>query len=429
LFEPPSNTFGNALGNAAIAGIERENAYNATKPAQAAIEINPGSPQLQVQDLNMPLAPIPLVRADQIVGPGSANSVVTTSDAESGVGSTVYMVNGREVRATVQVEPLDQVSMDGDSLYAARKAYRNSYVANALAENPYSATSGGAGMDPVTAQALSDYQAEKAQEQYLDNLDRANSAVVSQVVAGPVLAAIDGLIALPQLLYKGLGEYSSSDLQIAGATASLAGNEPAATQLTQAAEIVQTQSMQPAWVPFDSQSPGVQLGSYGLLALGLYSSTLEGIGLARGVFAADDGFALDVFGEVPNEATITSEGTANAATGPQLAQQLQAENLANIASQDSRLATAAYGDGSGNINFSMGTGTAAEADALGQIWVGDGAQPMGGVQGGWVSADGTMTYRPPQPKNSPFAFTGVQANFQQLSNGQVISNGHLNILL
>ena len=111
-----------------------------------------------------------------------------------------------------------------------------------------------------------------------------------------------------------------------------------------------------------------------------------------------------------------------------MAQQLQAENLANIASQDPRLATAVYGDGSGNMNFSMGTGTAAESDALGQIWVGDGAQSMGGVEGGWVSADETMTYRPPTSKNSPFAFTGVQSNFQQFSNGQLISNGHLNIL-
>lgn len=151
-------------------------------------------------------------------------------------------------------------------------------------------------------------------------------------------------------------------------------------------------------------------------------------GLGEGASFADSVVTGTLRDAVPNEATITSGGTANAATGPQLAQQLQAENLANIASQDPRLATAVYGGGSGNMNFSIGTGTAAEADALGQVWVGDGAQPMGGVPDGLVSADGTMTYRPPQPKNSPFAFTGVQANFQQLSNGQVISNGHLNIV-
>jgi filamentous hemagglutinin len=75
----------------------------------------------------------------------------------------------------------------------------------------------------------------------------------------------------------------------------------------------------------------------------------------------------------------------------------------------------------------MGTGTAAESNALGKIWVGDGAKPMNGVPGGLVSADGTMTYRPPTVKNSSFATTGVQANFQQFSNGQMISNGHLNI--
>lgn len=119
-----------------------------------------------------------------------------------------------------------------------------------------------------------------------------------------------------------------------------------------------------------------------------------------------------------------SGGTANAATGPRLANQLIEENLAAIASQDTRLAAALNDTG----NFSIGTGTAAEADRLGRIWVGDGARPMGRLPGGLVSADGTRTYRPPEPKNSPYAITGVQANFQRSSNGAVVSNGHLNII-
>jgi RHS repeat-associated protein len=114
---------------------------------------------------------------------------------------------------------------------------------------------------------------------------------------------------------------------------------------------------------------------------------------------------------------------SNAATAPKLAAQLFKENLTNIANQDARLALAVSGKG----NFSIGTGTAAESNALGKIWVGDGAKPMSGVSGGLVSADGRMTYRPPAAKSSSFATTGVQANFQQFSNGQMISNGHLNI--
>lgn len=110
--------------------------------------------------------------------------------------------------------------------------------------------------------------------------------------------------------------------------------------------------------------------------------------------------------------------------------QLANQNLENIAAQDPRLAAAVNGSGTNNINFSIGTGTSAEAGSLGQTWVGDGVRPMNGVPGGLVSADGTRIYRPPTAKpNTPvqYAPTGVQANFQQLKNGAVISNGHLNI--
>jgi hypothetical protein len=126
----------------------------------------------------------------------------------------------------------------------------------------------------------------------------------------------------------------------------------------------------------------------------------------------------------------TSEGTANAATYQDLKNQLTNQNLANIAALDTRLETAVYGDGSGSLNFSIGTGSATEADSLGQAWVGDGARPMNGVPGGLVSADGTRVYRPPTAKpNTPtqYAPTGVQANFQLLENGVVVSNGHLNV--
>jgi len=73
------DAFGNALGNAAIAGIQAENARSATKPAQAAIEINPGSPQLQVSDLNMPLAPISPVPYTVQSG-DSLSGILGTSD-------------------------------------------------------------------------------------------------------------------------------------------------------------------------------------------------------------------------------------------------------------------------------------------------------------------------------------------------------------
>lgn len=92
---------------------------------------------------------------------------------------------------------------------------------------------------------------------------------------------------------------------------------------------------------------------------------------------------------------------------------------------------AAKGSGTSNPNFPIGTGTAAEANRLGQAWVGDGARLTNNQKecpGCLVSADGTRIYRPPSVKpNTPAEFnpTGVQANFEQLSNGKRISNGHL----
>lgn len=135
-------------------------------------------------------------------------------------------------------------------------------------------------------------------------------------------------------------------------------------------------------------------------------------------------------GGVAVEVPVTSGGTANVVTVPRLKEQLVAENLANIAAQDARLAKAVNGSGVPNPNFSVGSGTATEANSLGQIWVGDGARPLNGVPGGLISADGTRVYRPPTAKpNAPAEFnpTGVQANFQKRdpNTGAVTSNGHM----
>jgi filamentous hemagglutinin len=176
------------------------------------------------------------------------------------------------------------------------------------------------------------------------------------------------------------------------------------------------------------------------LVSGVLGVTLIGKGVGLGVdagkaalegadaginFANDAGKAAGVLDETGNAAN----DAANIAKYPALKQQLRNENLMNIASQDPRLAAAAKGSGNPkNPNFSIGTGTAEEADNLGKIWVGDGATPMKGYPGGWVSADGTRIYRPPRGKpNTPKEYnpTGTQANFELWSNGKRISNGHL----
>ncbi|NUG13479.1 hypothetical protein HUN13_18095, partial [Acinetobacter seifertii] len=83
------------------------------------------------------------------------------------------------------------------------------------------------------------------------------------------------------------------------------------------------------------------------------------------------------------------------------------------------------------LNYNIGKATAAEANRLGMMWVGDDAKPTGY---GWISADGTRGYRPPTTKqNSKFASTGIQANFETFeinSSGKSIKvgNAHLDII-
>lgn len=151
--------------------------------------------------------------------------------------------------------------------------------------------------------------------------------------------------------------------------------------------------------------------------------------IRRGGSAADSGRGVNE-GLTAVETPVTSGGTASVVTVPGLKGQLAAENLANIAAHDSRLAKAVNGSGVPNPNFSVGSGTATEAKNLGQVWVGDGARPLNGVPGGFISADGTRVYRPPTAKpNAPAQFnpTGVQANFQMRDpdTGAVTSNGHM----
>ncbi|NHB94403.1 hypothetical protein C5469_20595 [Photorhabdus cinerea] len=52
---------------------------------------------------------------------------------------------------------------------------------------------------------------------------------------------------------------------------------------------------------------------------------------------------------------------------------LTKQNLDHIVSQDPRLATVIKGNS--GANYGVGTGTQADADRLGKIWIGDGAIP------------------------------------------------------
>ncbi|MDZ7277224.1 hypothetical protein N4G40_02860, partial [Pantoea eucrina] len=167
-----------------------------------------------------------------------------------------------------------------------------------------------------------------------------------------------------------------------------------------------------------------------------------GAGVVKGGAVLTEKVVAKVAGKA--ESAVVSAGKAtsgaeNAALYPKLKDDLVHQNLNNIAKQDPRLAAAVKGSGTTNPNFSVGTGTAAEADRLGNIWVGDGAKLVTNQKecpGCLVSADGTRLYRPPTEKpNTPTQYnpTGVQANFQVLEvnsttgKSVTVSNGHMNI--
>ncbi|PRA75774.1 hypothetical protein CQ054_22655, partial [Ochrobactrum sp. MYb29] len=85
---------------------------------------------------------------------------------------------------------------------------------------------------------------------------------------------------------------------------------------------------------------------------------------------------------------------------------------------------------SGNRTLA-GAATRAEADELGEAWVGPRYRLASDGQT-LVSADGLRQYRPPSSKpSSPYSQTGVQANFERRVeiNGrwQIESNAHLDI--
>ncbi|WP_454805178.1 DUF6531 domain-containing protein [Paraburkholderia fungorum] len=84
---------------------------------------------------------------------------------------------------------------------------------------------------------------------------------------------------------------------------------------------------------------------------------------------------------------------------------------------------------SGKGNFTLGKATAEDAQTLGEAWVGPGARETSDGSG-MVSVNGLRVYRYPSSKpNSPYANTGIQANFESkmTPTGRPYANGHLNI--
>ncbi|GAB3626720.1 hypothetical protein GCM10027419_15690 [Pandoraea terrae] len=133
----------------------------------------------------------------------------------------------------------------------------------------------------------------------------------------------------------------------------------------------------------------------------------------------------------PNQGIKGPTITATPNDGPKVFDPMFARNTGSLttAEQIGILQDAAAGGALGKGNFGLGQATAAEANQLGEAWVGPGYR-VSSDGSSWVSSDGLRIYRPPSAKpNSPYATTGVQANFEsKLTPGsRPISNGHLNI--
>ncbi|BFU60553.1 MULTISPECIES: VENN motif pre-toxin domain-containing protein [Rodentibacter] len=119
-------------------------------------------------------------------------------------------------------------------------------------------------------------------------------------------------------------------------------------------------------------------------------------------------------------------GAENVALYPKLKEQLIKENLQNTVTKNPVLDHAAFGKGNLTVN---GIFTRKETERLASEWVGDGA--IRNSDGGLTSLDGTRRYRPANSKlNSPYAKTGIQANFERgytNEKGKFISESNLHI--
>jgi RHS repeat-associated protein len=102
-----------------------------------------------------------------------------------------------------------------------------------------------------------------------------------------------------------------------------------------------------------------------------------------------------------------------------------AEGATTLADEIGILRQAARGTG----NYGLGSATSADAMRLGKAWVGDGYIVASDGKT-LLSADKLRQFRPPSPKSSSFATTGVQANFERraIPSGPFGGNGHLNII-
>lgn len=156
------------------------------------------------------------------------------------------------------------------------------------------------------------------------------------------------------------------------------------------------------------------------------------------VIAKETGQVIGIYEDVKaaNNAIQRARVEANIATS-----KAARESSNFIAQQNARISATLRLVSQQKGNFGIGFATRTEAELMGKAWVGEGYRVVNGSKGKiLVSKDGMRQFRYPTPKNSSYATTGTQANFeefQEIKNtskrGDVswrktlMRNGHLNI--
>lgn len=189
------------------------------------------------------------------------------------------------------------------------------------------------------------------------------------------------------------------------------------------------------WMSMDDGAMSGVMGDYGFDLLSSQINYLNLTPLSDNQLRNVSGGIAPVFYFIGTGASILLTADGLAGGEPPQARAAKAANAAtSIYSGILRQAASSKG------NYGLGLATAKEANELGQAWVGSGYK-IASDNKTLISSDKLRTYRPPTVKNSSYATTGIQANFERLEIvpvrdrfGNVVSekrviigNGHLNI--
>jgi len=218
------------------------------------------------------------------------------------LAASIAAVNGSLPQGTVTVEPLQIIEEGGRYGNAAQQREANFEAINSYLD---SVSVDPADIARVNAARAQQYATDVANQRVFEAWQAQDQKDLlifyPKVIAGGVESLVNSVAALPQQIWNGMKMYGAADLDDAAASASLAGNNTASVQLSDAADATRAAALQPAWVPFQNLSPEEQFGGDVAMVAGLFTGYGEAeIGSVGefGIFARGTG-ALDDVDVVP----------------------------------------------------------------------------------------------------------------------------------